>query len=162
MSVNKPSSGFTLVELMVTLAVLAILATIASPMFGDLIQKNKVDTVSAELTHLLQYARSEAISRGASVTVSTNATTWVGALSVVADSETLRRYGSEGINGSSSVTARASSGDLTFTPSGTLSSKTTSLTITLCPTSGSSTVAGRVLQIYGSGQIASSSAQCSS
>ncbi|WP_371369666.1 GspH/FimT family pseudopilin [Pseudomonas sp. QL9] len=159
---NETNRGFTLVELMVTLAVLAILATLATPMFGDLIQKNKVDTVSAELTHLLQYARSEAITRGTSVTVKATDSNWVGALEVDAGNEVLRKYGSEGINGSSSVTATASSTRLSFSPSGTLSGETTSLTITLCPTSGSSTVTGRVLQIYGSGQITSSSTECSS
>lgn len=160
MSGRAPSPGFTLVELMVTIAVLATLATIATPMFGDLIQKNRIDAAGAELTHLLQYARSEAITRGNAVTVSTGDGNWLGALSVATSSETLRRYGSEGINGSSGVSASGTSASLTFAPSGTLSGKTTSLTVTLCPSTGNTS--GRTLHVYGSGQISSSSAACSS
>lgn len=159
---NAPSPGFTLVELMVTIAILGILATLATPMFGSLIQKNRVDAVSAELTHLLQYARSEAITRGTAVTISSSDNNWVGALSVATSSETLRRYGSEGITGSSGVSANGTSSSLPFTPSGTLviSSKTTSLTITLCPSTG--TTSGRVLHVYGSGQITSTTTECTS
>ena len=157
---NKPSRGFTLVELMVTLAVLAILATLATPLFGELIQKNRIDAVGGELSHLLQYARSEAITRGSAVTVSASDGNWVGALSVATSSETLRRYGSEGINGSGGISASGTSTSLTFAPSGTLSGKTTSLTVTLCPSRG--TASGLTLYVYGSGQISSSSTACSS
>lgn len=158
MPANAPSPGFTLVELMVTLAVLAILSTLAAPMFGDLIQRNKVDAASGELTHLLQYARSEAITRASAVTVSASDGNWVGALSVATSSETLRSYGSEGINGGSAVTATGSANSLTFRAAGTLSGA--AQTIRLCPGSGSSN--GRLLSISSSGQITSTTTECSS
>jgi|GEM_PF-190272 len=54
-------AGFTLVELMVTIVVLAVLAAIALPNFRSLIQRNAVSTQVNGLLAALQYARSEAI-----------------------------------------------------------------------------------------------------
>jgi len=57
----KPQSGFTLVELMVTLSVLAILAAVALPSFQDTIRLNRVSTENNELIAALNLARTEAI-----------------------------------------------------------------------------------------------------
>ncbi|WP_434031441.1 GspH/FimT family pseudopilin [[Pseudomonas] boreopolis] len=53
--------GFTLVELMVTVVVLAILSAIAYPSFQGVIRSNRVVTTSNELLASLALARSEAI-----------------------------------------------------------------------------------------------------
>ncbi|WP_026287658.1 GspH/FimT family pseudopilin [Thioalkalivibrio sp. ALJ24] len=63
------TSGFTLVELMVTIAVLAIVLTLAVPGFQALVQNNRATTLANELTTAINLARSEAVRRGEVVTV---------------------------------------------------------------------------------------------
>ena len=54
-------SGFTMVELMVTIAVLAILAGLALPSFQASLRSNRVATTSNEVLASLSLARTEAI-----------------------------------------------------------------------------------------------------
>lgn len=61
--------GFTLVELLVTLAVAGILLAIAIPGYAFLANTNKLAVVTNELVVALQLARSEAVKRGQRVTV---------------------------------------------------------------------------------------------
>lgn len=59
--------GFTAIELLVTVAILAILATLAAPSFTPLIERWRVRQVSESLQSTLYFARSEAIKRGGGV-----------------------------------------------------------------------------------------------
>lgn len=61
--------GFTLVELMVTVAVVAIMAAIAAPSFTSLINSNRLTGVANELVATLQGARTEAVRRNERVVV---------------------------------------------------------------------------------------------
>lgn len=61
--------GFTLVELMVAIAVAAILLAIAVPNFSSALKANRVQSQTRELYSNLTYARSEAVSRGKMVTI---------------------------------------------------------------------------------------------
>jgi type IV fimbrial biogenesis protein FimT len=65
----KQTQGFTLIELMVTLSVAAILAVVAVPAMQDFVTRNRLAALNNELMTAINYARSEAIKRGATVSV---------------------------------------------------------------------------------------------
>jgi len=73
----KKSSGFTLIELIVTVSIAAILMSIAVPSFKTMIDSNRLSTGTNELVSAFILARSEALKRSQTVTVctSTNSTT---------------------------------------------------------------------------------------
>lgn len=58
------ATGFTMIEIMVSLAVLGILASIAVPSFTDTIKKYRIKAIQQELVASMQLARTEAIRRG--------------------------------------------------------------------------------------------------
>ncbi|WP_295803178.1 GspH/FimT family pseudopilin [uncultured Microbulbifer sp.] len=61
--------GLTLIELMVTLAVLAIIVAIAVPNFNTMIANNRALTLGEDLATALNFARTEAVKRGARVSL---------------------------------------------------------------------------------------------
>lgn len=72
--------GFTLVELVVTMAVAAILITVAVPSLRTMIQNGRLNTQANDLVGDLSLARSEAIKRRAfvGICISTNGTACTG------------------------------------------------------------------------------------
>ena len=61
--------GVTLIELLVVVAVAVILLGLAAPSFSEYIVTQRVRSIHAQLVTDLQYARSEAVSRGSFVSV---------------------------------------------------------------------------------------------
>lgn len=65
----RAARGFTLVELMVVIAVVGVLLMLAAPSFRDFMLVQRLKGIQAQLVTDLQYARSEAAARGAEVHV---------------------------------------------------------------------------------------------
>ena len=68
----RASSGFTVVETMVVLAVAAILAMLAAPGFKPMLDRWRVREAVEAMTSTLYLARSEAVRRGGNIVVGKN------------------------------------------------------------------------------------------
>ena len=137
---KKPHTGFTLVELLMTLVVAGILVTLAVPAFTDTIRNNRLTSRTNELITAFNVARSEAIKRASNVTVCVSsdqatctAGNWQDGWIVRNDSnnEVLRIFGP--MKGSTSVTAADTA--FQYTSRGLLSSNAAS-TLTVCAATG--------------------------
>ena len=71
MSVNRVrrGRGFTLIELMVTIAILAIVLGLAVPGLQDFVRRNRLAAATNNMVSSLALARSEAVRRATQVTV---------------------------------------------------------------------------------------------
>lgn len=72
---RHPHKGLTLVEMMVTVAIAALLAMVTGPSLIDLLAKRRLDGFANELSTDIQFARSEAVSRNVNVAVAATANT---------------------------------------------------------------------------------------
>ncbi|WP_444914810.1 GspH/FimT family pseudopilin [Microbulbifer sp. TRSA007] len=68
-SLIRKQYGFTLIELMTTLVVLAVLVGIAVPSFKDMINNSRSVALAEDLAGALNFARSEAVRRGGRVSI---------------------------------------------------------------------------------------------
>ncbi|VAW84084.1 hypothetical protein MNBD_GAMMA16-717 [hydrothermal vent metagenome] len=66
---NLTYQGVTLIELMVTLALIATFLAIATPGFSALLRENQLNNQTTALTRALHYARSQALTLGQSVLI---------------------------------------------------------------------------------------------
>lgn len=72
----RGAAGFTLMETMMVVAILAVLATIAAPSMRAFMDSQIVKTPASDLYSSLVLARSEAIKRNAAIEVVPSATDW--------------------------------------------------------------------------------------
>lgn len=128
----KKYSGFTLIELMITVVVIAIGAALALPSFEDITKRNRATTIANTMLSSLAYARSEAASRGTSVQVGpTDGANWANGWQIIVDGnndgdfadgvgtdDVLKTY--EGISNHSTLVQDIGAGTIQFQASGEL------------------------------------------
>ena len=66
---TKATRGFTVIEMMVTVVILAVLAGLAVPGMQELLRRGSLSSAAGELHAVVAKARQEAITRGTFVTV---------------------------------------------------------------------------------------------
>ncbi|PSW18895.1 prepilin-type cleavage/methylation domain-containing protein [Photobacterium sanctipauli] len=64
--------GFTLLELLIAVAVAVVLVGAAAPSFSSIIEAGKLKRLATEIEWLMVQAKSEAVMRGATVTLTSN------------------------------------------------------------------------------------------
>lgn len=79
-----PQSGLTLVELLVAVAIMGIVLTLAVPAFNDLIARERLRGTHAQLLADLKYARSEAVQRNEAVRIDFRSSTTMVCYSIYA------------------------------------------------------------------------------
>lgn len=153
---RDPTGGFTLVELMVAVAILGVLAAFAAPSFRDMLVNERVKSASFEVTAALTLARSEAIKQNGSVTLTptSGTTAWAGGWAVTApDGSTISTQGAFtniAITGPTSII---------YNRSGRSSSSTT-VTLQIASAAAGSTVTPRCISVGLTGQPKSALGSC--
>lgn len=151
------TAGFTLVELIVTLAVLAILLTLAAPSYNSFIRNQRVKTAAFDLMSSINYARSEAIKRNGDVSI--NATgDWTSGWKVKFDInddgdidddvDTLRE---QAAHSDIDIIASPDVNTFTYQRTGRISG-TANLSFTICDADDSAFIAKRVVRVDPSGR----------
>lgn len=161
------SDGFTLIELVITLAVLAIVVTWAIPSFLTLIQQNRLTATTNQVLGVVSQARSEALRRSDRVWVSPlEGTSWTSGVAIWrdenndgtrADSEVIRLVPGPG----NSVSIAGASTTLATAPfgfdGGGFAIDEQAYSLTFC---ADDLPEGQILEINGGGQIRTESVAC--
>lgn len=115
-SIPRKSQGFTLLELMVTVTVLAVISALAAPSFKQLLAAQRVRVAAYNIVSDLVFARSEAVKRSENVTVTPTSSGWTSGwtVKVASTAEVIGGQGSVG-NG---VEFTASPSSVTFDRNG--------------------------------------------
>lgn len=174
---NNAQRGFTLIELMMVLLILAVMLGVAGPSFQDSLQRNRMQSTVSEVATAISFARAEAVIRSEPVamcptidTATCSGSSWetgwllfvdngVGTGGAASDgtingSEELLRIGDPAPAG---VTIRSvnfpSTANLVFQDNGRVL-QNISGTITICDARGVTSARGIIVEVSGQGRRA--------
>jgi type IV fimbrial biogenesis protein FimT len=85
-----PGAGFTLIELMVTIAIAAILLMVAAPSFVTMQRNSELTSVANSFVAAVNAARGEAMKRGANAMIVPVGANWTSGWNVFVDTDTAR------------------------------------------------------------------------
>lgn len=130
---KRAVAGFTLLELMVTVAVAAILATLAAPSFRQYILNQRIKSASSDLVSALSLARSEAITRNCKVNIVQTGGSWIGGWTVTTDATSCgaatQLFTHEAFNSGISIAASGSPTTITYGLGGRATTSATVFTL---------------------------------
>ncbi|CAH0444104.1 hypothetical protein LMG10661_00651 [Ralstonia syzygii subsp. syzygii] len=66
---NRPTRGFTLLEMMVTIAIISIMLVLVAPSFSDFLRKQRLLSATDNITSAIGQARTRALAQNSYVTV---------------------------------------------------------------------------------------------
>jgi type IV fimbrial biogenesis protein FimT len=150
------SHGFTLIEMLVTLGVFAILLMIAIPSMRPFLQSQGVKNASMDISSTVALARSEAIKRNATVDVTANNATdwsqgWV--VSQTTPAATIRKQAALG-----NIVITPSSGSFSFDGNGRMT--TTGSTFTIAPLDKTGSALCLTVTVGATGRVESTKVTC--
>lgn len=121
--------GFTVIELMITIVVLGILATVAVPGFGEIYKQNRLATQANTIIAAINYARNETINQNNNVLIApvVAGTDWSGGWTVSVGGTVLRNF-----EGFKKTALTSSAATFTYQADGSIVG-TNPITLTLTP-----------------------------
>ena len=145
--------GFTVIELMIVLIVLAILATLAGPSFRDFIIVQRIKTTAFDLFADLTYARSEAIRTNSEVIIAKASSTWSDGWTITwVDSGGITRTLRSRAPLDGTMTITGTLNEIRFERNGRPLAGTATAKFTLDDKAGSSSITARCLTVDPSGR----------
>lgn len=153
---SRTQTGLTLVEVLITMLIAAIIGSFAVPSFSNLVKKNRVSTQTNDFVSALVLARVEAIKRKVNINVVANETDhWENGWQVmIANGATLRSYSK--FKSGTSLSSANGRNTYQFDSNGRING---SDSLTLC-LSGTD-IKGRSISISNTGRVSTQVVACS-
>jgi type IV fimbrial biogenesis protein FimT len=151
---SRPARGFTLVEMMTVVSILAVMLGIVAPSFGSMLDAQQAKALTYDLASDLMLARNEALKRNVTVAISRDPAGWQHGwtVSTLATNETLSHRNQT----SRSVLFSSAPASIRFDPNGRVSAPIGSVRIDI---SGGQSY--RCVELDPSGRVRSHTGTCS-
>jgi type IV fimbrial biogenesis protein FimT len=152
---RRPDRGFTLIEMVIVVTIISILAALTGPAFRDMVIRQRIRTAGYDLMADLTFARSEAIKRNSSVTITKGGSNWTGGWTITdTGGATLRSHPAL----PDTVTITMAKSSIDFLLNGRASS---SASFTIDDADGKSNIPAHCVSVDPSGRPRSTDGSCS-